>query len=147
MKTITAAFIAFVVGLMAMWMVGNLRRDGDLTELKAGTQVAAALSPDNVYEAKVWLQSLDGLGATISQPHQVWIGRKSGGSRLVLEADKTDGIRISWRTGRILEICYADAQISRFTNRFVDVDRSRGVTQAETIEITLRREQRLDQCR
>ena len=65
----------------------------------------------------------------------------------MLEADKTDEIKIKWLGTRLLEVCYSEAQISTFRNRFIDVDRTGGVTQVQTVEVMLRRVGRLDECR
>lgn len=129
-----------------MWVVKSFDRERHATAQSPGRQAAAVASPDKEYVAKIWLPDLDGLGATISQPHQVWVEGKRG-SRLILEADKTDEIRLRWQSARQLEICYADAQIHRFSNRFVDVDRSGSITEAQTVEATLRRVKQLDECR
>ncbi len=145
-KVGAALLLAFIAGLGVMWLTVDSGRDGRARERVAGKQVTLMVSPDKAYTAKIWLPGLDGLGATISQPHQVWIQSQAGESRLMLEADKTDQIKVRWLGARLLEVCYGDAQINTFHNRFIDVDRTGPVTQVQTVEVALRRVARLDEC-
>jgi hypothetical protein len=138
---------AFGAGLVTMWLFLSSARERAMTEPSPqGSQTLTVNSTDSRYRAAVVLPSLDGLGATISQPHQVWISASDGGSRLMLEADKTDGIHIQWKTAHQLEICYRDAQIHKFSNRFVDILRDGELPKVRMLEVVLRRVQRLDEC-
>jgi hypothetical protein len=141
------ALVAFVAGLAAMWLASSLARDHRTSSLAGDAkETAAAASPDQRYVARVILPDLDGLGATISQPIQVWVESKGGNARLMFEADKTDGVRLSWKAAQQLEVCYSDAQINRFSNRFVEVTRSGDVPQVVALEVILRRVKLLDEC-
>lgn len=94
---------------------------GPIGNLEDGREVAAYIAPDMRSKAFVWLPELGGLGATTSQPYQVWIQYLQGQERrsLIFEADKTDGVRLAWKTSNVLEICYQEAQITHFNNFFV----------------------------
>lgn len=129
------------------WLTINFNRDTRAMEPAVGAQAISVVSPDKAYTAKVWLPSLGGFGATISQPHQVWIEGKSGQSRLMLEVDKTNEIKVKWLVVRLLEVCCEDAQISTFRNRFVEIDRTGSETLVQTVEVRLRRVERIDECR
>jgi len=145
-KIVAVILLAFMAGIGMVLMVMGSSRDSRASEPTAGKQAALVISPDKTYVAKIWLPDLGGLGATISQPHQVWIASRASESRLMLEADKTNEIKVKWLGMRLLEVCYSDAQISTFHNRFIDVNRTDGITQVKTVEVKLRRVERLDEC-
>ena len=65
----------------------------------------------------------------------------------MLEVDKTNEIKVKWLGVRLLEVCYEDAQISTFRNRFVEFDRTGSETLVQTVEVRLRRVERIDECR
>lgn len=113
----------------------------------AGSEVEAAISRDGSIRAYVLVpEASGGLGATISRPYQIWLQslRIENAQGLVLTADKTDGLRISWTSRGQLEVCYATAQITRFWNRFTVVEAKSLATQ--TIEVVLRRVDTLEDC-
>lgn len=111
-----------------------------------GQQVQSLVSPDGVTRAFVWIPKLSGgLGATVSQPYQVWLENKRFASKeLVVEAYKTDGFHIAWATANTLEVCYSDARIYKFLNG-VDfaIEKSPEIV---SVEIVLRRVQNLRAC-
>ena len=119
---------------------------GGRDELPAGHQVDGKVSPDGLSRAFVWVPGLAGLGATVSQPYQVWLesSNRKGYRALVLEADKTDGVRLKWRGANELEICYGPSQISSFRNFFVFAEQS--VPVLYKVEIFLRRVNQLNDC-
>ena len=140
---LSGLLLSFATGLGLMWFVCS----GSHTPAPVGGELLASVtSPDQAYVAKVQRPAIDGMGATISQPYQVWVEGRSGSPQRVFEADKTDGVKIRWVAGLELEVCYADAQISTFRNRFVEVDRSGAVTAVRTAEVLLRRVPRLAEC-
>ena len=147
-QTIGLVVCTFAVGFITSWLVSISTHEQRATTLKQGKEVVSALSPDQVYRARVWLPELGGLGATVSQPHQVWLEnmKVSGESRLMFEADKTDEVRVKWSTPLELEICYSGAQIHYFSNRYVSVDRTNGMAQARTVEVVLRKTKQLNDC-
>lgn len=146
--TVSLVLCAFAAGFIASWLVSISTREQRATTPEQGKEVTSVLSPDQVYRAKVWLPELGGMGATMSQPFQVWLENTkiSDQSRLVFEADKTNEIRVKWNTPLELEICYSGAQIHRFSNRFVSVERTSGMAEAKTVEMVLRKVKRLDDC-
>lgn len=115
--------------------------------LPDGHQVQSLVSPDGGTRAFVWVPQLPrgGLGATVSQPYQVWLESQRFSSRvLVVEGYKMDGFRLAWVSDGILDVCYADARIYKFLSG-VDfaIEKSPEVV---SIEIILRRVQNLRAC-
>lgn len=123
---------------------------GESDTQPVGHIVSTAPSPSKTSKAFVLEPELKGgLGATVSQPYQVWIQSLRPGmgaeKMLVFEADKTEGIHLSWTTERRLEICYSEARIVRFRNRFVALDtKNQRVT--DEVEVVLKRVPKLAQC-
>lgn len=77
----------------------------------------------------------------VSQPYQVWIASRKPSKKLrILEADKTDAISLAWRGSELLEICYSDAHITLFENRFVMAEQTS--QQVREVEIVLRKVQK-----
>jgi hypothetical protein len=116
-------------------------------KLPDGHELAAQVSPDRLSRAFVWGPELGGgLGATVSQPYQVWLQSQQGEKQraLILEADKTDGVRLAWKSPGELEICYGPSQIIRFRNFFVVAERDS--PQIYKVEILLRRVSKLGDC-
>jgi hypothetical protein len=129
-KKITFAFIlcAFAVGYVTSCSISVDNSIDTQNKPSEGKEIASAVSSDQTFKAIVWRPTLDGgLGATISQPYQVWIevikGKGDGElkSRLVFAAEKTDGLLIKWTAPLVLEICYSEAQIYDLFNRFNDI--------------------------
>ena len=68
---------------------------------------------------------------------------------MVVEAYKTDGYRLHWRSSDILEICYAHAHIYKFRNiaEFWSREQSEDMpVNIKLIEVVLRRVESLDSC-
>lgn len=130
-----------------IWILMVLVSCGNSTQtLTEGREFDSQTSPDGLMKAVVWLPGLGGLGATVSQPYQVWIQKLQGGEQkvLIFEADKTDGIGIRWKTQNELEVCYAQAQIVHFRNVFVVAERDS--PEIYKVEIMLRRVSKLSDC-
>jgi hypothetical protein len=118
--------------------------DDRIKELQEGSAVAIQTAPDELSKAFVWLPELGGLGATVSQPYQVWMQKGEKQRALIFEADKTDGIRLTWKSSSELEICYKQAQITHFLNFFVVAEQDS--SQIYQVEIVLRKVQKLSDC-
>lgn len=117
-----------------------------LESLPDGRQAQSLIGAVGITRAFVWIPTPSGgLGATISQPYQVWIENKRLDSKaLVVEAYKTDGFRLAWANANTLEVCYADARIYKFLN---GVDLATGDSpETVSVEIVLRRVQDLHSC-
>ncbi len=114
--------------------------------LPNGHEIASQPSPDGFSRAFVWSPEPGGLGATVSQSYQVWMESFKGGKQevLIFEADKTDGVRVTWKTPSELEVCYGPSQVDHFRNFFVIAQRD--FPQIYKVEILLRRVQKLDDC-
>lgn len=132
------------VGLaLVVVLLGCAKSEESLPE---GHESQSVVSPEGLMRAFVWVPALSGgLGATVSQPYQVWVEDVQFASkRLMLEADKTDGLRISWVSGQTLEVCYSSAQIFKFLNRFDFA--IEGSPTIRSIEVMLRRVEDLSEC-
>ena len=96
----------------------------------------------------MWLPDRFGpFGATASQPYQVWLQSlqlKQGTRELIYEATRTDGVRLAWKAPTVLEICYAQAQITLFRNYFSVAEESPG--QIYEVEILLKRALKIGDC-
>ncbi len=138
----------FFAGVLTAWLYFASSQEQQGSKLEHGKEFIVKISPDGAYRAFVWLPELGGLGATVSQPMQVWLqGHKAGAERkLVFEADKTDGVHLTWNQTSELEICYDEAQILQFSNRYIVVDRSNGVPEERTVEVVLKRVSKLSDC-
>ncbi|HEY7885292.1 MAG TPA: hypothetical protein VIC08_10130, partial [Cellvibrionaceae bacterium] len=110
-----------------------------------GHEIDNKNSPDNLNKAFIWAPELGGLGATMSQPYQVWLHNIKGGRlSLIFEADKLDGVELTWLSTRELEICYSRAQIYHFRNFFVIAEEhSPGIYR---VEIVLKKVSDLGYC-
>ena len=116
-------------------------------ELPKGTEVASATAPDRLSRGFVWMPEMSSiLGATNSQPYQVWIQYLGDGKprSLILKASATDGVRLSWRDIRTLEVCYGPSHISYFHNFFEYGGQS--TRQLYSVEVILKRVQKLGDC-
>lgn len=136
----------FLVLLLLVLITQQLGCSSSPKQPPAGQVQFDIKSPDDMTRAFVLLPKLGGMGATVSQPHQVWLQDLiSGQSALVLEADKTAGFDLQWKGKDVIAICYAAAQINEFHNTFVVAnERSPRVRE---IEIVLNRVKRLSECR
>ncbi len=105
-------------------------------ELKKGETVEVRISPDEKVRAFVWMPKLTGeLGATVSQPYQVWIEFKDDQvKKLMLEGDKTSPFKIHWINSEQLQICYSNAKIYKFRNRYaIASEHSEDIHEVEVI--------------
>jgi hypothetical protein len=118
--------------------------DDRIKELQEGRVVAVQTAPDGLSKAFVWLPELGGLGATVSQPYQVWMQKGEKQRALIFEADKTDGVRLAWKSPSELAVCYQHAQITHFINFFVVAEQDSW--QIYEVEIVLRKVQKLSDC-
>lgn len=144
MKRLTWIVVTFLAGFAAMWIVSNVQQENEATSLMPGREQIRQVAPNNSAVAFVWLPDISG-SVMVSQPYQVWIESKQPSKkRLVLEADKTDSISLAWRGSELLEICYSDAQITLFRNRFVAAEQDS--PQVREVEIVLRKVQKRSDC-
>lgn len=114
---------------------------------KNGRELQSAVSHDETLRAVLWMPEQSGpFGATVSDLYQVWLESFPSATNqlLVLEADKTAGMQLSWTKMDQLEICYSDAQILNFRNRYATLD-SNSLDVHKT-EIVLRRVDALSNC-
>lgn len=116
----------------------------------AGHVVTTLISPRKTVKALIVEPKIEGgLGATLSQPYQVWMQDlrpdMEAEKMLVFEADKTNGVHLSWTTEGQLEICYSKAQIGHFRNQFLALDK-KSQTVTDEIEVVLKRVRSLTDC-
>lgn len=117
-------------------------------KFRSGHELVAKLAPDGKTKAFIWLPELGPLGATISQPYQIWMERLDGDKSrsLVFEADKTDGVGLKWKASDELCICYVQAQITRFKNFYVAVERKSEKIKIYKVGILLKNVSNLTEC-
>lgn len=112
-----------------------------------GSVVNVVTSPDGFARAFVVIPKMSGgLGATLSQPYQVWMESLKIGTdkQLIVSADKTDGFHLSWTDKGQLEVCYGHAQIFEFRNTMVMItEESQSM---HVVEIVLKRADKLTSC-
>jgi hypothetical protein len=156
-KIFICVICAFVIGYVTSCSVAVSNNLESRDTPEKGIEIASALSPDQTFKAIVWLPTLEGgLGATVSQPYQVWlevVRKKRDGktkSSLVFSADKSSPMHIRWISKSELEICYVEAQIFHFYNLFNDIvglpsnDETNRITTKG--EVVLRKVKRIDDC-
>jgi hypothetical protein len=117
-------------------------------QLPKGHEVSSTTSPDGLSRAFVWMPEQSGLlGATESQPYELWVQYLKGEQTraLLLKADRTEGVRVTWKSPRELEVCYGPSQIYYLHNFFYyGTEQSR---QLYSIEVLLRRVSILADCK
>lgn len=123
--------------------------DMTLDEVQDGRLVESKVSPNDMVQAVVSAVNMPGpsYGATMTQPYQVYLRSRRGNNhapRVILAAQRTQGMRVRWASSEMLFICYVDGHIFEFKNRFA-VDR-KNQPPLDPVEIVLRRVEKLDQC-
>jgi hypothetical protein len=116
-------------------------------QLPKGREISSKKSPDGLSRAFVWAPETSGiLGATSSQPYQVWIQYDAPQNpyALILKAEATDGVRLKWIAERQLEICYGPTDIYYFHNEFEYGEQHS--QKLYKLEVLLRRVQQLADC-
>lgn len=114
--------------------------------LPDGRQVQLVENADGVTRAFILIPTQSGgLGATVSQPYQVWVENEEfAEKRLMVEAEKTEGLQLAWIDGNTLEVCYSDALIFRFLNKF-DFATERS-PEIRSVEVVLKKTKSLSMC-
>ena len=145
MRKISAIGTAICCFLMFATIVGC---EYGKEQLPKGHEVSFAVAPDGLSRASVWMPDQSGtLGATNSQPLQVWIQYLKGEQwrELLLKIEKTDGVKVTWRTTRELEICYGPSHIYFFRNFFEYGEQHS--QQLYEVEVQLKRVQAFADCK
>lgn len=116
-------------------------------KLPQGLETASEPSPDSLSRAFIWKPKIsDFLGATTSQPYQVWI-QYLGADKpeaLLLKADSTDGIQLKWSAPGVLMVCYGSTNIYYFRNFFEYGEQHS--QQLYRVEVILKRVEKLRDC-
>lgn len=138
-------FLSFIFYTWLIWRLGDCDT-GPKQRSSEGQEEISLISPDGSSRAYIWLPELGMLGATVSQPYQVWLQNLQGdkGETLMFSADKTYGPKLHWKSAKLLELCYDNAQIGTFRNFFTVAGGRDG--QTDEIEIVLRKVAKLDDC-
>jgi hypothetical protein len=98
----------------------------DPSKFRAGKDLVKLDSPDGQVEAVLRAVDISGTDM-VSQPYQValfYLKDAAVEPHMVLLADRTNGLMLKWVGPRLLRICYDDAEILDFNNRFVPFDSS-----------------------
>jgi hypothetical protein len=136
-----------LVMVCCLLLAGLIGCNSSSDQLREGVEISSQMSPDGLSRAFVWAPKTQGtLGATSSQPYQVWIQYQQGDKQAsaVMKAAATDGLRLSWVGPRTLQVCYGPTHIFQLDNLFDVADRSTG--QLYRVEIVLKRTQSLSEC-
>ncbi|MDD4964929.1 MAG: hypothetical protein PHI11_13535 [Gallionella sp.] len=145
MKNISFAVIAFFIGFVSMWLVSAYNKSGEYHTLPPGQELNRQVSPNKSLVAFVWLPDI-GDSVMVSQPYQIWVeSLRPAEKQLVLEADKTDSLLMTWRSPELLEICYSNAQIYHFWNSFLAIEQNS--SERQEVEIVLRKVQSMKDCK
>ena len=146
----TVSLLLMRIGFM-MLTAALVSCGGTSGEPAKGRQLDSATAPDGEGRAFVWLPELGGfLGATQSQPFEVWIqylkSRKP--QSLVFKAIHTAGVRLKWVDARTLEICYGVSHISYMRNYFdyAEEDWQQHGKSMYSVEVLLKRVPQLADC-
>ena len=123
--------------------------DRTLDEVREGTVLQQLHAPNGMMEAYVSKVKTGerGYSGTSARPFQVFINNYRSSSvhgAVVLAAQRTDGLRVGWVDDHRLIICYADADIFYFKNRYAFARKNE--PPLDTVEIILRRVNNLEQC-
>ena len=113
---------------------------------RKGNDLLTIRSPDQNFEAVLREVDIDA-SIMVSQPYEVLIRNLAidpAEFRVILSADRTDGLKIRWTESGLLEVCYSSARIYGFTNAFVALRREPALLQKA--EIMLRRTKSLADC-
>jgi hypothetical protein len=136
--------LGFIAGFATMWVVSISQRANGSALPAAGREQTRQVAPNGSATAFVWLPDISG-SVMVSQPYQVWIEcHRPSKKQLILEADKTDSVWLDWRGPGLLEICYSDAQITKFNNRFVAAEQ--GLPEVREVEIVLKKVKKQSDC-
>jgi hypothetical protein len=136
------------ISLIVCFLVAFAGCGNDTNRLQEGTQSNSQVAPDGLGRSFIWLpKGTNTLGATNSQPYEVWVENLQGekSQMLVLKADATDGVAIAWKGARELEICYGPSHIYYFNNLFDHADQKS--RQLYRVEVHLRQVQSLLECK
>ncbi len=116
-------------------------------EPRQGKDVASLKSKDLRFKATIRETNIDG-SIGVSQPYELILESlipNQSSKKVMLVADKTEGLSINWLASGLLEVCYGyGTNIRQFQNIFVVVTRD-DLTISE-VEILLLRRQSLTDC-
>ena len=74
-------------------------------DVRKGKDITTKISPNEKH--KVLIRKVDISGSVmVSQPYQVIVEDKAGNKKVILLADKTSGLTITWLAPTIISICY-----------------------------------------
>ena len=136
--------------LLLVTVVAALSATGCSSNVDAprdGENIGVVRSPDQNFEAVIRKVDIDST-IMVAQWYQVLIRSlviEPQEFKVMLSADKTEGLHLRWNESGQLEVCYGPAQIGSFRNTFVAY--SREPIRLETAEIVLRRTKSLADCR
>lgn len=124
------------------WVGTLLFQEYTDSSMPTGEEKMRQVSRDGLHVAILLLPRKDGaMGATISQPYQVWIQALIGAQekRVILRADRTNWIAFSWLSNSMLLVCYKDAQVNFFRNNFVIASKVSDTVVLDKVEVELRK--------
>jgi len=111
------------------------------------TEIQRDPSPDGRSVAQV--TRVDSSGATDSDRYQIrlqYLKSKHSRPVLILEANRTTGLKVKWTDKNTLEVCYPKADITTFRNMYDYGEEGWNYSEWYWVEILLRRVPDIAQC-
>jgi hypothetical protein len=141
LRTVVGFAMGGIAGGILTWLLMIAAEDRRKKEVSVGRETFSKPSADRRLIASVFTPDIQGLGATISQPLQVWIRDNSvqNSMRLVLSATRAPFLALRWKDNSTLEVCFEKANIDEFTNSYFSTDRDTKKNVDVTVEIILKR--------
>ena len=112
-------------------------------DVRKGKDITTKISPNEKH--KVLIRKVDISGSVmVSQPYQVIVEDKAGNKKVILLADKTSGLTITWLEPAIISICYGkETRIREFRNSYGFYYENTPYVDGEVI---LNRKERFEEC-
>ncbi|QCZ93519.1 hypothetical protein [Salinimonas iocasae] len=110
---------------------------------REGEDISTRISPNENYKALLRKVDISG-SVMVSQPYQVIVEDKAGNKKVILLADKTSGLTITWLEPTIISICYGkETRIREFRNSYGFYYENTPYVDGEVI---LNRKERFEEC-
>ena len=134
------SFLFFTLTFLQISGCDNSRQYFDV---RKGKDITTKISPNEKH--KVLIRKVDISGSVmVSQPYQVIVEDKAGNKKVILLADKTSGLTITWLELTIISICYGkETRIRELKNSYGFYYDNTSYVDGEVI---LNRKERFEEC-
>ena len=134
------SFLFFTLTFLQIAGCDNSRQYFDVRE---GEDISTRISPNENYKALLRKVDISD-SIMVSQPYQVIVEDKAGNKKVILLADKTSGLTITWLEPTIISICYGkETRIREFRNSYGFYYENTPYVDGEVI---LNRKERFEEC-